>query len=254
MKKKNTDLWLINRRDSGNVKVTTRCVLVPPSPTHSNDDEENSSLNKNISTSTSYNIERYAKLHNVSISPSTKSYNYSRNRSTTRSWPAIHNSFSTPHVTTKTEQQPSKNENRKSSAAYDFDQIFGLNNANYQKFLASHRKSSIFEIGSADKSPSIYDLQQCDQDQQHKQDSSNRDSLCFSAQPVTVFLLLTLLVTAIGTTILCGAIMSGEAHNLFIQRIFTWKTLSTFDIYLCNYSQSIQNRPLGKRGMGQRSS
>lgn len=107
----------------------------------------------------------------------------------------------------------SKNECRKSSVAYDFDQIFGLNNANYQKFLASHRKSSIFEIGSAEKSPSISDLQQCDQDRQHKQGLTNRESFCFNAQLSTVFLFLTLIVTAIGTTMLCGAIMTGEAYK-----------------------------------------
>lgn len=217
MKKKNTDLWLINKRDSGKIKVTTRCVVVPPSPTHSNDDEESTSLNvdanKNISSSTSYNIESNAKLQNISITPGTKTYNYARNRSTTRSWPAIHNSLSSPHVTTKTEPQPSKNEHRKSSAAYDFDQIFGLNNANYQKFLASHRKSSHFEIGSVDKSPSIYDLQHFGQDQQQKQDLTTQGGPCFSAQPATIFLLLTLLVTTIGTSFLCGAIMTGGFHS-----------------------------------------
>lgn len=221
MKKKETDLWLTKSRVSGKIKVTT--IVVPPSPAHSNDedDDTNPNVDSNNNTSpTSKNTESNAQPSDVCTSPSDDTHTYTRNRSTTRSWPVIHRNTSLsnpqnylePHVTTKAEQLYNKSEQRqrKSTHQYDFDQIFGLNNANYQQYLASHRKSSIFDIGPVDKSPSIYDLQHLNHDQPSKEQSS----FCCSPSPAIIFLLFTLVVTTVATGMLSCAIMTDHWENV----------------------------------------
>lgn len=213
----------MKNRASGKVKVTT--IVVPPSPAYSDDEDDitNSNVDSNNNTSpTSKNTESNAQLYNVCVSPSTESHTYTRNRSTTRSWPVIHRtnslsnpqSYLEPHVTTKAEQLHNKSEQkqRKSTHQYDFDQIFGLNNANYQQYLASHRKSSIFDIGPVDKSPSVYDLQHLNHDQPSKHDQQT--SYCCSAPPAIIFLLLTLTVTTVATAMLSCAIMTDHWENV----------------------------------------
>lgn len=228
MKKKDTDLWLVKNRASGKVKVTTRCIVVPPSPTQtdSEDDNDNFNLdNNNNSTpkspiSPSTNPNDFFNAQQDSASSSTESHNYTRNRSTTRSWPVIYrnnslaaqqNNYLEPTQTpTKTEQLLSKNEiKRKSTHQYDFDQIFGLNNANYQQYLAQVRKQSIFEVGF-DKSPSVYDMQHLNQE---SPEQTQTNVFC-NAPPTVIFLLLTLFITTTATSMLCAAIMTDHWENV----------------------------------------
>lgn len=225
MKKKDTDLWLVRNRASGKVKVTTRCVVVPPSPTQSDSDDENTELNvdNNNNNNTSPTTTQYdfpdAQQDDSCTSPS-KSH-YTRNRSTTRSWPVIYrnNSISTTQnylepaaqITSKTEQLQTKSEQkRKSSHQYDFDQIFGLNNANYQQYLATCRKASTCEALGYDKSPSIYDMQNLTQESP----TQTRSNIFCSAPPTVIFLLLTLLMTTTATSMLCAAIMTDHWENV----------------------------------------
>lgn len=224
MKKKDTDLWLIRGRASGKVKVTTRCIVVPPSPTQPDTDDENTELNVDSNNNTSPTTTQYdfpdAQQDNSCTSPSTESH-YTRNRSTTRSWPVIYrnNSISTTQnylepptqIASKTEQLLTKSEHkRKSSHQYDFDQIFGLNNANYQQYLATvARKASTCEPGY-DKSPSLYDMQNLTQEDP----SQTRTRNFCSAPPTVIFLLLTLLMTTTATSMLCAAIMTDHWENV----------------------------------------
>lgn len=209
------------------MKVTTRCIVVPPSPAHSEpDDDEDFNVDDNNNTSL---ISPASNPNNdfsnaqqdscTAISPSTETdHNYTRNRSTTRSWPVIYrnNSLSSQPTnylepSTKTEQLLSKSElKRKSTHQYDFDQIFGLNNANYQQYLASHRKQSSCDIGGYDKSPSIYDMQHPSQDSPVQAQSG----VFCSAPPTVIFLLLTLLMTTTATSMLCAAIMTDHWENV----------------------------------------
>lgn len=195
--------------------------MVPPSPTQTDSDDDNAAIDDNnnttpkspISPSTCPND--YFNAQQDSASPSTESHSYTRNRSTTRSWPVIYrnnslasqqNSYLEPP--SKTEQLQSKNEHkRKSTHQYDFDQIFGLNNANYQQYLATCRKQSIFEIG-LDKSPSVYDLQNPESPEQ-----TQTNAFC-NAPPTVIFLLLTLLITTTATSMLCAAIMTDHWENV----------------------------------------
>jgi hypothetical protein len=164
----------------------------------------------------------------ASSSSGTESY-YTRNRNTTRSWPVIYrnNSLQTSNnylepTATKTEQLQARNEHqkRKSTHQYDFDQIFGLNNANYQQYLASHRKSSNFESSIFfDKSPSIYDMQQ------HTNGGGNQSSSeqtqnggCCYAPPTVILLLLTLIMTTSATAMLCAAFLTDHWENLYWDR------------------------------------
>lgn len=195
---------------------------MPPSPTQSDSDENpdfNVDNNNNTSPTSNHNDFNAQQDIPSTISPSTESH-YTRNRSTTRSWPVIYrnNSLSNqqnylePNVTSKTEQLQSKTEQkqRKSTHQYDFDQIFGLNNANYQQYLASHRKqSSVCDIGY-DKSPSIYDMQHLNQESPQQTTSG----VFCSAPPTVIFLLLTLLMTTTATAMLCAAIMTDHWENV----------------------------------------
>jgi hypothetical protein len=161
-------------------------------------------------------------------SPNPNETYYTRNRSTTRSWPVIYrnnsltnqqnnnsNYYLEPNCT-KTEQLQSRSEQqkRKSTHQYDFDQIFGLNNANYQQYLASHRKSSNFNFDPGyDKSPSIYDMQQ----NQDSPEQTQTGGFC-SAPPTIIFLLLTLIMTTSATSMLCAAFLTGKRQaNKFIE-------------------------------------
>lgn len=224
MKKKETDLWLSRNRASGKVKITTRCIVVPPSPTQRESDDENTQLNIDSNNNTSPTTTQYdfpdAQQDNSCTSPSTESH-YTRNRSTTRSWPVIYrnNSISSTQnylgppgqITSKTEQLQTKSEHkRKSSHQYDFDQIFGLNNANYQQYLATVRKASTCEALGYDKSPSIYDMQNLTQENP----TQTRSSIFCSAPPTVIFLLLTLLMTTTATSMLCAAIMTDHWENV----------------------------------------
>lgn len=207
------------------MKVTTRCIVVPPSPAqseHEDDDEDfnvDDNNNASLISPTSNNEFSNAQADSgKATSPSTESsHNYTRNRSTTRSWPVIYrnNSLSNPPHTylepsTKTDQLLSKSElKRKSTHQYDFDQIFGLNNANYQQYLASHRKQSSCDIGF-DKSPSIYDMQHPNQESSAQTPTG---AFC-SAPPTVIFLLLTLLMTTTATSMLCAAIMTDHWENV----------------------------------------
>lgn len=237
VKKKDTDLWLVRNR--GSVKVNTRCIVVPPSPINptSSDavdfrvDNHNNSPSQH-SDAESLNAEFHQQPQDTNCASSSGSEsNYSRNRSTTRSWPVIyrnnslqssHNNYLEPN-STKTEQLLSRNEQqkRKSTHQYDFDQIFGLNNANYQQYLASHRKSSNFETSICyDKSPSIYDMQQhvgSTANNQNNPQQTQNGGYC-NAPPTVVLLLLTLIMTTSATSMLCAAFLTDHWENLYWDR------------------------------------
>ena len=193
--------------------------MVPPSPTQTDSDDDNPDFNLDNNNNTtpispSTNPNDFFNAQQDPVSPSTESHNYTRNRSTTRSWPVIYrnNSLASQQNTylepSKTEQLQSKNEHkRKSTHQYDFDQIFGLNNANYQQYLATCRKQSIFEVGF-DKSPSVYDMQHPESPEQ-----TQTNAFC-SAPPTVILLLLTLLVTTTATSMLCAAIMTDHWENV----------------------------------------
>jgi hypothetical protein len=212
----------VKNRASGKVKVTTRCIVVPPSPTHSDADEETTDVDNNNNNSTSPTTlqnDFFNAQQDTCTSPTTDTSNYTRNRSTTRSWPVIYRNNSLPcqqnfldpqAAASKTEQLLQKSGlKRKSTHQYDFDQIFGLNNANYQQYLASVRKQSSCDFGY-DKSPSIYDMQHPNQESPTQTPSS---SFC-SAPPTVIFLLLTLLMTTTATSMLCAAIMTDHWENV----------------------------------------
>jgi hypothetical protein len=112
---------------------------------------------------------------------------------------------------------------RKSSHQYDFDQIFGLNNANYQQYLASCRKPSSCEIGY-DKSPSIYDMQHVNQEAPEQTEQSG---VFCSTPPTVIFLLLTLLMTITATTCLCAAIMTDHWENVIWDKQALLKIVNT---------------------------
>ncbi|CRL02409.1 CLUMA_CG015192, isoform A [Clunio marinus] len=213
-------------RGCGKVKVTTRCIVVPPSPTqheaednptdYNIDGNNNSNLRSPLSPSTIPNNLFNAQDSCTSESNDIESHNYARNRSTTRSWPVIYrnNSISKQENylgLSKTEQLQGKNDlKRKSTHQYDFDQIFGLNNANYQQYLAATiRKQSNCDVG-CDKSPSLYDMQNPSQENAEQSPSG---PLC-NAPPTVVFLLLTLFMTTTATAMLCAAIMTDHWENV----------------------------------------
>lgn len=209
------------------MKVTTRCVVVPPSPTQSEPDDDctefhidsnNNSNNPKSPVSPSANPIDFFNAQPEATSPTSES-NYTRNRSTTRSWPVIYrnNSLSAQptfldpsNTPSKTEQLLIKSEQkRKSTHQYDFDQIFGLNNANYQQYLATCRKQSTFDVGGYDKSPSLYDMQHI----QESPEQTQTGAFC-NAPPTVIFLLLTLLMTTTATSMLCAAIMTDHWENV----------------------------------------
>lgn len=248
MKKKDTDLWLVKNRASGKVKVTTRCVVVPPSPTHSEPDDDQTEFNvddnnnNNAAISpTTLQSEFFNAQQDSCTSPCTESSSYTRNRSTTRSWPVIYRNNSLPsqqnfldpsHAASKTEQLLHKSElKRKSTHQYDFDQIFGLNNANYQQYLATARKQSSCDFGY-DKSPSIYDMQHANQENPVQ---TQNNGFC-SAPPTVIFLLLTLLMTTTATSMLCAAIMTGD-DNSFLSFVFFTKENLRRSLGKCHLGQ-----------------
>jgi len=221
-----------SRGASQKVKVTTRCIVVPPSPTHSDDVDEDDDdgdvdSNNNDRTPTpdadadqadAFNAQQQQPIPtDCTTDPSTTTNQYTRNRSTTRSWPVIYRnnsvsySSSTQHQqllepSSKTEQLQNK---RKSSHQYDFDQIFGLNNANYQQYLASaSRKASACNY---DKSPSIYDMQHIQNVENDEQTQSS--GICY-VPPTVIFLFITLLMTTSATSMLCAAIMTDHWENV----------------------------------------
>lgn len=233
--------------------MTTRCVVVPPSPINPEQDNEefnvdnnnnNNNSNNNqvplsplIDQQDSFSAQKYQQQQQDSSITSSSDTYYTRNRSTTRSWPVIYrnnsllnqqqhqqqnnnnnSNFLEPSQAqgTKTEQLQSRSEQqkRKSTHQYDFDQIFGLNNANYQQYLASHRKSSNFDTTGYDKSPSIYDMQQ-----HHSQDNPEQTQTggyC-NTPPTIIFLLVTLIMTTSATSMLCAAFLTGKClHNIVV--------------------------------------
>lgn len=124
----------------------------------------------------------------------------------------------------KTEQLQSKNESkRKSTHQYDFDQIFGLNNANYQQYLATHRASS-FAVG-CDKSPSVYDMQHLNQETPPQ----TQTNVFCSTPPTVIFLLLTLLMTTTATAMLCAAIMTDHWENIIWDKEALMKIVNKSD-------------------------
>jgi hypothetical protein len=229
------------------VKVTTRCVIVPPSPTDSQDDDDNPDFNVDDNNNnptispTTLQSEFFNAQQDSCTSPSTESSTYTRNRSTTRSWPVIYRNNSLPchqnyldpsHAASKTEQLLSKSElKRKSTHQYDFDQIFGLNNANYQQYLASVRKQSSCDFGY-DKSPSIYDMQHASQENPVQ----TQTSACCIAPPTVIFLLLTLLMTTTATSMLCAAIMTDHWENVI------WDKEALTKIVNASESSKVTNR------------
>ena len=152
MKKKETDLWLIKKRESEKSKESTKCIVVPSSSTHdSNIDfdskEHDDKVEKNPILNTSLSCQQNSSCSSQKFSQSsfseTNKTNYARNSSTTRSWPVIHRNISqiTPQQVnssflesnisssnTKTEhlQLKAEQQKRKSTHQYDFDQIFGI--------------------------------------------------------------------------------------------------------------------------------
>jgi hypothetical protein len=193
-----------------------------------NNSDNNSNINSNPITPTSNQPKDffYAQQKPDSFTSDSGESHYTRNRSTTRSWPVIYrnNSLTNQQQShylepnqpcTKTEQLQSRSEHqkRKSSHQYDFDQIFGLNNANYQQYLATHRKSSHFDTAGYDKSPSIYDMQQHTQEGDAEQTQTS--GFC-NTPPTIIFLLVTLLMTTSATSMLCAAFLTGKF--IFITR------------------------------------
>ena len=208
------------------MKVTTRCVVVPPSPqpTSPNDENEINNLifdnNSNNSPTTNNNNQDIfnAQLHQHQLSECSSPitdyipHHYSRNKTTTRSWPVIHRNttssssqqFLEPEPQTKTEQLQKYTEKRHlSTHQYDFDQIFGLNNTNYQNYLAARKASNC----DFDKSPSSFDMQQQHLKHQQNQEQTQTSNCCTSPPPI-IFLLLTLVFTSSATAMLCAAIMT----------------------------------------------
>lgn len=198
---------------------------MPPSPTELETErslghviDTNNNSNNIISPSTlNLQPDFFNAQQENSTSPCTEKidHNYTRNRTTTRSWPVIYrnNSLSSNFLdpSSKIEQLLSKSEQkRKSTHQYDFDQIFGLNNVNYQQYLASVRKQSACgEFAGYDKSPSIYDMQHVNQESNEQ----TQTGFC-SAPPTVIFLLLTLLMTTTATAMLCAAIMTDHWENI----------------------------------------
>lgn len=197
--------------------MTTRCIVVPPSPINPTPsdavdfkvDNNNNSPSPQKPDEDSLHVEYYQEPQETCASESSGSESYyTRNRNTTRSWPVIYrnnslqnsNNYLEPNNQTKTEQLQARNEQqkRKSTHQYDFDQIFGLNNANYQQYLATHRKSSNFDFSSTyfDKSPSIYDMQQHTgaTGNQNNSEQTQTGGVC-NAPPTIILLLLTLIMT-----------------------------------------------------------
>lgn len=207
------------------MKVTTRCVVVPPSPqpTSPNDENEINNLifdnNSTNSPTTNNNQDIFnAQLHQHQLSECSSPitdyipHHYSRNKTTTRSWPVIHRNttspssqqFLEPEPQTKTEQLQKYTEKRHfSTHQYDFDQIFGLNNTNYQNYLAARKASNC----DFDKSPSSFDMQQQQLKHQQNQEQTQTSNCCSSPPPI-IFLLLTLVFTSSATAMLCAAIMT----------------------------------------------
>lgn len=224
--------------------MTTRCIVVPPSPLHPTpsdavdfkvDGNNNSPSPQQLTDEDSLHVELYQEPQEEEeeetcvSSSGTESY-YTRNRNTTRSWPVIYrnnslhnssNNYLEPNAT-KTEQLQARNEHqkRKSSHQYDFDQIFGLNNANYQQYLASHRKSSNFDSSIYfDKSPSVYDMQQhtISGGNQNSSEQTQTGGYC-NAPPTVILLLLTLIMTTSATAMLCAAFLTDHWENLYWDR------------------------------------
>lgn len=206
------------------MKVTTRCVVVPPSPQHTSPNDENDinnfifDNNSNISPTSNNQDIFNAQLHQQHLSECSSPiadpipHYYSRNKTTTRSWPVIHRNttssssqqFLEPEPQTKTEQLQKYTEKRHfSTHQYDFDQIFGQNNTNYQNYLAARKASNC----GFDKSPSSFDMQQQQLKQQQNQEQTQTSNCCTSPPPI-IFLLLTLVFTSSATAMLCAAIMT----------------------------------------------
>jgi hypothetical protein len=222
----------VRNRGSGKVTVTTRCVVVPPSPDKTddddddddNDDDEEDDLVLDVDTNnnnSNQQIKSPQDSQTDSCAQSPCDTQYTRNRSTTRSWPVIyrnnsllsHNNnhnYLEPNFTKTEKLQTRSEQKRKSTHQYDFDQIFGLNNANYQQYLASHRKSSNFDPGF-DKSPSIYDMQQHHNSENPEQTQTG--GFC-NAPPTVIFLLITLIMTTSATSMLCAAFLTDHWENL----------------------------------------
>ncbi len=160
-------------------------------------------------------------------SPSpTKEYldtHYTRNRSTTRSWPVIYRNPTAQQsfIETSKQEQLQKYQKKRhySTHQYDFDQMYGLNNTTYNNYLAC---SQNFEEEL--KSPSLYDMQQQNQTNinQHQHNipaqTQTSTSIC-SAPPPIIFLFFTLLMTSSATAMLCSAIMSGEFFGYSLESI-----------------------------------
>lgn len=216
---------------------------MPPSPTQPDSDDErtdfnidnnNNSNNPKSPISPTSNPADFFNAQQDATSPSTEPNNYTRNRSTTRSWPVIYrnNSLSSQQTflepspaPSKTEQLQTKSEHkRKSTHQYDFDQIFGLNNANYQQYLATCRKQSRCDVGDItyDKSPSLYDMQNPSQEDPEQ----TQAGVFCSAPPTVIFLLLTLLMTTTATSMLCAAIMTDHWENVTWDRTALMKIVN----------------------------
>jgi len=103
-------------------------------------------------------------------------------------------------------QLKAEQQKRKSTHQYDFDQIFGLNNSNYQQYLTTQKKSDNFDC-IRDKSPSFYDMQS-----HHNQENSQQTQVSgfCNTPPIIIFLLITLIMTTSATSMLCAAFLTGK--------------------------------------------
>lgn len=191
---------------------------------HENLVERNSTQNTSLSCQQNNNSCSSQKCPQSSSTES-GSTNYTRNSSTTRSWPVIHRNISqiSPHQinpnflepnftssNTKTEhlQIKAEQQKRKSTHQYDFDQIFGLNNSNYQQYLTAQKKTDNLDC-IRDKSPSFYDMQN-----HHNPENSQQTQISgfCNTPPIIIFLLITLIMTTSATSMLCAAFLTGNNY------------------------------------------
>lgn len=236
MKKKDTDLWLIKTKSSGKVKVTTRCIVVPPTPTTPTTLDVNTNIRNQLNLDTNNNTNNTNQnspneshqlnvcSNNTDCSPSpTQEYissHYTRNRSTTRSWPVIYRNTNPAQESKQDQLQRYQEKRHYSTHQYDFDQMYGLNTSTYNNYLAC---SQNFDDDL--KSPSFFDMQQhttqSDNNPHHTNNpaQTNTPSIC-SAQPPIIFLFVTLLITSSATAMLCVAIGSDHWEHV------TWDTFS----------------------------
>lgn len=132
---------------------------------------------------------------------STYSSNYSKNPSTTRSWPVINRTYH----------------------QYDYEALYQLNTNNNHPYHNLHHLHNSNNNSSGSEYNSAYDKDSSDQNlyvssslgrtMQPQTQTTVTTTSCATAPPV-IFLFVTLLVTTGATAMLCGAIMSDHWEHV----------------------------------------